>query len=204
MISWIVASHREDVLQGVLLASLGDVESLGDEVVIVRDAPSIAVAYAAGQDAASQPVRCFIHHDVRVLDVERLRWHLLVYSGHTARGMVGLIGSRDAVMPWWDGDMLGSVVDTRMGKLGPGTGGQCAMLDGLLLATRQTVPWDTDAPGWHGYDHDACSAMLARGLTNWCLSDGHLLAEHVNESPSDLSQLAGWGQAAARWRQRWQ
>ena len=200
MISWVVASHREDVLQDVLLASLGDLPD-DDELVVIRDAPSMTLAYTEGQAKAANPVRCYVHHDVRVLDLPRLRAELTAATvGH---GMVGVVGSRDALMPWWDGDRLGSVVDTRMGLLDFGRGGQCAMLDGLLLATREHVDWDVDAPGWHGYDHDACAQMLERDLWNRCLTGGHLLVEHVNESPSDTSLLAGWDEAVARFRSRW-
>lgn len=208
MISWIVASHREDVLRANLLATLRLYD--GDELIVERDAASITRAYAAGQAKATQPVRVYVHHDVRVLDLAALRLGLILRTDQVTLGtgapvgMVGLIGSRDAVMPWWDGDTLGSVVDARMGVIGAGRqGGACAMLDGLLLATRQTVEWDVEAPGWHGYDHDACAQQLAAGRTNWALSNGHTLVEHNTGGPTDVNRLAGWNEAVARFAERW-
>lgn len=200
MISWIVATNNRTTLETNLLATVtvGD----EDELVVVEDAPSITVAYAEGQSRATRPVRCYIHHDVQIGDLARLRAGLVEHT--EGRGMVGVIGSRDAVMPWWDGRLLGSVVDVRMGVLDFGPGGECAMLDGLLLATRQHVEWDVDAPGWHGYDHDSCSQMLARGLTNYCLTGGRGLVLHNTTGPTEMGALTGWDEAVTRWRKRWE
>lgn len=200
MISWIVASHDDTVLNGNLLATL-DHTAYGDELLVLRDAPSITQAYAAGQSAASRPVKVYVHHDVQILDVPRLRSELI--EATQGVGMVGVIGSRDAVFPWWSGRLCGSVVDTRpgFGLIDHGPGGECAMLDGLLLATRQHVDWDTDAPGWHGYDMDSCSQMLARGLTNWCLTGAGDYVIH-NAAPTK-DRTTGFGDAAERWRERW-
>lgn len=202
MISWIVASHDEEVLSSQLGPSLASMPG-GDELVVVCYAPSITVAYARGQGLAENPVRCYVHSDVRVLDLPRLRRALLDQLRPSV-GIVGIVGSRTSAMPWWEADKLGSVVDTRLGRLDWGPGGPCAMLDGLLLATRQDVAWDTDAPGWHGYDHDACAQMLNRGLPNLCVTGGAELVEHDTGPFGSRAQIApGWGAAVMRWRSRW-
>lgn len=200
MISWIVATHNRDILYANLIASMVDVA--GDELVVIDDAPSIAAAYNEGQAKAVQPIRCYVHHDVQVLDLPRLRSALLEHTTG-AVGMVGVVGSKTVSLPWWDGLCLGSVVDGRHGVLGFGVGGPCAMLDGLLLATVQHVDWDETIPGWHGYDHDACSQMLARGLSNYCLSDGHLLVSHNTNNSRDPDALTGFHDAMTRLRQKW-
>jgi len=197
VISWVVTSHRRDILEANLLATLTIDD--GDELVLIEGAKSITLAYAEGQTKATQPIRCYIHHDVQILDLPRLR-HELIESSEGV-GIVGVVGSRDLRMPWWGGNKLGSVVDTRMGLLDFGPGGECAVLDGLLLATRQAVDWDIDAPGWHGYDHDACAQMLARDLPNWCLTGAGEYLVHNAEPTKDRS--SGWDDAAARFRERW-
>lgn len=199
MISWIVASHHYPTLRDNLAASLrgtGD-----DEIVLIENPPSIAAAYNEGQARSTQPVRCYIHHDVRVLQPKRLRAELITNTAHA--GMVGVIGSRDAKWPWWDGDTLGSVVDARMGLLNFGPGGHCDTLDGLLLATVHDVVWDETIPGFHGYDYDACRQLLERGLPNYCLTDGHLMVRHNTAGAYDPAQLNGWADAEARLREKW-
>lgn len=199
MISWIVATHDRGVLEANLLPT---VELIGsDEIVVVEDAPSIAVAYNRGQARATQPVRCYVHHDVQILDLPKLRAGLLEHC--PGSGVVGVIGSRNPVVPWWDGDTLGSVVDARLGRLDFGDGGPCAYLDGLLLATSHSLEWDESYPGWHLYDHDICQQMLAVGLPNLCLPGGHLLVRHETAGPRSMSELDGWVEAAAVFHAKW-
>lgn len=204
MISWVVASHRDDVLASVLLPSLAAAERAGDQVVVVRDAPSMAAAYNQGGRRAVHPVRCYLHHDVRLLAPALLRG-LLLSACRPDVGMVGVIGSETAVVPWWEGRPCGSVVDTRGGgplHFGPGGHG-CAYLDGLLLATAQPVDWDEGYGGWHLYDVDACHGMLAAGLPNICLPGGNELVEHVNDGPLDMRHLDGWNEALGRFAAKW-
>lgn len=199
MISYIVASHHYPTLRdnlGATIRGVGD-----DEVVVVENATSIAAAYNEGQSRATQPVRCYVHHDVQILDPKRLREELLTFTAHA--GIVGVIGSRDLTLPWWDGATLGSVVDARMGLLNFGPGGVCQTLDGLLLATAHDVEWDETIPGWHGYDYDACRQLTARGLPNWCLDDGHQLVFHNTSGSTDPDQLSGWPEALAALRTKW-
>jgi hypothetical protein len=201
VISWIVASHDPAVMAANLGATLELVG--GDELVLVENAESIAKAYNDGQARASQPIRCYVHHDVQILDLARLRAQMALVCSPATVGLVGVIGSRDPVVPWWEGSRCGSVVDGRFGLLDYGRGGDCAIVDGLLLATAQTVEWDETFPGWHGYDHDMCRQMLARGRANWCLDDGAELVRHNTTGPSVMANLTGWYEAAAQLKEKW-
>lgn len=200
MISWIVATNNPAVLEENLLATLTPDDD--DEVIVVADPESLTQAYAFGQQRATRPIRAYVHSDVQILDPDRLRKELRTHCT-TERGIVGVIGSHNRVMPWWNGAKLGSVVDARMGELNFGSGGPCAILDGLLLATVQTVPWDEEWPGFHGYDHDACRLMLAQGLPNWCLTDGHQMVLHNTTGSTNVTELAGWAEAVTRYQEKW-
>ena len=200
MISWIVATHDADILYRNLIASMVDMAD--DELVIIPHAPSIAAAYSEGQTRAAKPIRCYIHHDMQVLNLPRLRSDLHAHVTSTV-GMVGLIGSRTRAYPWWDGQQLGSVFDQRIGALNAGPGGECALLDGVLLATVHDVAWDESIPGWHGYDHDSCEQMLDRGLPNFCLTGGHEMARHNNHGSSDPDQITGFHAALTAVQQKW-
>lgn len=203
MISWIVASHDPDILNANLVPTLE--LAAGDELIVIADAPSIAVAYNRGQAKATNAIRCYVHHDVQILDARRLRAGLafLNMCGAQTVGMAGVIGSADLTLPWWEGATLGSVVDGRMGRLNFGPGGPCAYLDGLLLATAQHVDWDETYPGWHAYDLDACRQMLSRGLTNWCLDDGHELVLHNTTNSANTGRLQHYHENIARFHAKW-
>ncbi len=194
MISWIVASQRPDILDEHLRPTIPP----GDQLVVVEDAPSIAAAYNEGQRLAYNPVRVYVHQDVRLTDPERLRHELVQWVG--LAGIVGVVGCWNRAVPYWTGALAGSVLDSRGGVTGPGKGGQVAYLDGLLLATVRDWTWDESYPGWHGYDHDICEQSLRLGLPNWCLTDGHLMVEHHTTSSFDPP---GFPDAMTRFREKW-
>lgn len=201
MISWIVASHNRDILYDNLLATLQPLPP-DDQVVRVENAPSIAAAYNEGARRARWLIRCYVHHDVQILDLAALRAALLD-ACQLDTGIVGVVGSRTPRLPWWEGDTCGSVRDARMGLLNFGPGGVCSYLDGLLLATAQPVEWDESYPGWHLYDHDVCQQMLARGLPNRCLDGGHRLVFHNTAGPTDTDRLTAWRAGTDRFREKW-
>lgn len=203
MISWIVASHDQRFLDKVLGPTLLPfVDAHDDELIIIRDQETIAKAYTQGQGRATHLVKCYLHHDVRILDLGSLRLQLI--DATATQGLVGLIGARSLVIPWWHGyGLLGSVRDGRMGVLNFGAGGECAVVDGLLLATREHIVWDESWPGWHGYEYDACQQMHQRGASVWCLSNGHQLVSHDSDSPYDLAQIDGWHEAVSFYQRKW-
>lgn len=197
-ISWIVATHDREILNRSLLPGF----PVEDELVVVDDAPSIAAAYNEGTAKASHRIRVYVHHDVAILDAPRLR-DLLAEHCTGVNGIVGVVGSRTPVVPWWQGDHVGSVIDARHGQIGPGGHGEAAYLDGLLLATAQDLVWDETYAGWHLYDHDISQQMLAAGYGNVCLPDGAQLIRHENNGPRSVERLDGWSEAVDAFRAKW-
>lgn len=198
MISYITASHNPAVLE-ILASSL--VLEDDDELLVVEDPTSIATAYNEATSLARNPVRCFLHHDVEIHG--DLRGELLAACTPEV-GMVGVVGSRTPVVPWWSGQRCGSVEDTRYsGVLDFGPGGECAYLDGLLLATCHSPTWDETIPGFHFYDTDMCAQMLDRDLTNWCLTGGHELLTHRTNGRGSTRRVPGWSAAEERFRAKW-
>jgi hypothetical protein len=221
VISWIVASNDYVKLGRNLLASMCPRDSVDrttpaeadarlsrltssvDEILVVWHPDSIGQAYNLGTRSATHRVRCYVHHDVEVLDVPALRTLLLDHCW-SGVGMVGVMGCRQPAVPWWAGEIVGSVIDSRFGALsGDEKGGPCAYLDGLLLATAHDVVWDESYPGFHGYDHDVCQQMLARGLANYCLPGGQRLVRHNTRGPVDLGEVDGWAAAVDRFHAKW-
>lgn len=188
MISYIVMCNDRQTLERNLLRSLKPVG--GDEILVMMDRPSAAIALNAGMEKAKNKIKCFIHSDVIVLDNDRLRSGLLEYC-NDAVGMVGVIGSRDGThIPWWEKNTCGSVMEARLGVIDFDEGDcPCAVLDGLFLATSQEFRFDESFPGFHFYDYDSCKLMTNNRLANWCLRDGKSLLSHNCKTPFDVNQL---------------
>ena len=200
MISYIVASHDRRILEDNLLASLSLEDD--DELILIEDPPSIAAAYNDGAADAKNRIRCYIHSDVQILKPAELRSAMIEHCVDSV-GMVGLIGSRSSVIPWWFGTTCGSVTDARIGVIDRAAGGACSYLDGLLLATAHEIEWDESYPGFHLYDHDICQQMLARGLPNYCLTGGAEMVLHNTDGAGAISKLDGWDAGMARFRDKW-
>jgi hypothetical protein len=200
VISYIVATHNREILD----ANLGATLQLqgADELVVVEDAPSIAVAYNEGQAKATQPIRCYIHHDIQILKPQALRTQLLQWCVAPI-GIVGVVGSRNRAVPWWEGAALGSVIDSRVGVQQFARGGEAAYLDGILLASPYELTWDEQYPGWHWYDHDISEQSLQAGRVNWCLSDGHELVRHNNRGSFDTTALPDWDTGRSIFIEKW-
>lgn len=199
MISWIVASHDKRILQDNLLYTLDLLPE--DELILIEDAASITLAYAEGQERATKPVHCFIHHDVRIINQQLLREYLIADTAH--HDLCGVVGTYRMAVPWWNGSPCGSVGDSRMGVLNFGIGGECVLLDGLLLASRKHLEWDTSWPGWHGYDYDICMTVKQDGGSVWCMDSGAAMLVHNSDSPFGLHQIDGWPEAEARFLVKW-
>src|SRR5262245_32428384 len=104
MISWIIASHDVNTFNRNTGQVIYDSIAYGDQVLVIRDAPSITSAYVSGQEQATYQIRCYLHHDLQIMNLARLRAEILEGVGHG--GIVGLIGSRSMVMPWWESSGL--------------------------------------------------------------------------------------------------
>lgn len=188
MISYIVMSNDKVTLERNLLRSLCLKD--GDEIVVVMNQPSAAIALNIGMAKAKNKIKAFVHSDVVILDNERLRAELIDHCNDEI-GMVGVIGSRNgAHIPWWEKDVCGSVMEARLGVIDfDGGDCQCAVMDGLFLATAQEFRFDESFAGFHFYDYDSCKLMLNNGLPNWCLKDGKTLMSHNCKTPFDVNEL---------------
>ena len=203
MVSYVTATRSaafETTPLGSTLVLRGE-----DEVIVEEGGASLAAAYNRGRARARNEVVCFVHDDVAVRDTLRLRMELLRCCTDKV-GLVGVIGTTDPhACPWWNGLIVGSVVDARRDEPIVGLPGDrsVVMLDGLLLATRQPLVFDEAIPGFHFYDADACLQMLARLLPNYCLPGGAEFLTHHTGGPTDVARINGWPEAMAAYRAKW-
>lgn len=203
MISYIVMSNDKATLERNLLRSLRTKE--GDEIIVVMDKPSAAIALNIGITKAKNKIKAFVHSDVVVLDNERLRNELIQHCDEKT-GMVGVIGSRNGYhIPWWESDPCGSVKEARLETIYfDGGGCKCAVMDGLFLATAQDFRFDESFSGFHFYDYDSCKLMINNGLPNWCLKDGKSLMAHNCKTPFDVNDLGkSYSDSLERFKNKW-
>ena len=200
-ISYITCTHNKKIFEKCLLKSL--ILKDDDELIVIENARSIAQGYNIGIDKAKNKIKCFIHHDLIVTNPILLRMNLIAYCIEEI-GMVGVIGSQTDASPWWDGQCVGSVVDSRSGILYFSDGKQfCLHLDGLMLATYQDVRFDEFIPGFHLYDQDICKQMEQKGKKNFCIKDGYRMITHFTSTPMDTSKINGYAKAMEVYKQKW-
>jgi hypothetical protein len=200
-ISYIACTHNTNILEKCLVQSL--ILQDDDELIVIENANSIAKGYNSGIDRAKNKIKCFIHHDLIVTNPILLRMNLLAYCIEDI-GMVGIVGSQTDATPWWEGQCVGSVVDSRNGILYFSDGKQfCLHLDGLMLATWHDVRFDESIPGFHLYDQDICNQMAVKGLSNFCIKDGYRMITHFTQTPMDMSKINGYAEAMAIYNAKW-
>ena len=200
-ISYITCTHNRKILEECLLMSLTLKDD--DELIVVEDSKSIAEGYNTGIERAKNKIKCFIHHDIIVTNPTLLRTNLIAYCTEDI-GMVGVIGSKTDIVPWWNGKGIGSAVDTRKGIIYFSKGKDfCEHLDGIVLATYQDVEFDESIPGFHLYDQDICKQMTVKGLRNFCIREGYRIVTHFTSAPSNLIQINGYVDAANVYRKKW-
>ena len=200
-ISYIACTHNTHILEKCLVQSL--ILQDEDELIVIEGANSIAKGYNSGIDRAKNKIKCFIHHDLIVTNPILLRMNLLAYCIEDI-GMVGIVGSQTDATPWWEGQCVGSVVDSRNGILYFSDGKQfCLHLDGLMLATWHDVRFDESIPGFHLYDQDICNQMAVKGLSNFCIKDGYRMITHFTQTPMDMSKINGYAEAMEIYTAKW-
>jgi hypothetical protein len=200
-VSYITCTHNKKIFQKCLFKSL--ILKDDDELIVIENAKSIAEGYNTGTDQAKNKIKCFIHHDLIVTNPILLRMNLIAYCVEEI-GMVGVIGSVTDASPWWEGQCVGSVVDSRNGILYFNDGKEfCLHLDGLMLATYQDVRFDESIPGFHLYDQDICKQMEKQNKRNFCVKDGYRMITHFTNGPMDISQINGYAEAMEIYKQKW-
>jgi hypothetical protein len=200
-ISYIACTHNTNILEKCLMQSL--ILQDDDELIVIEGAKSIAEGYNNGIDKAKNKIKCFIHHDLIVTNPILLRMNLLAYCIEDI-GIVGIVGSQTEAAPWWEGQCVGSVVDSRNGILHFTDGKEfCLHLDGLMLATCQDVRFDESIPGFHLYDQDICRQMAEKGLHNFCIKDGYRMITHFTQTPMDMSKISGYAEAMEVYTKKW-
>ena len=141
------------------------------DVIAVTEAPSMTAGYNAGMYSSDARYKVYLHQDVLIVNPRFIPDLLDVFASDEEIGLVGMIGAKRlgesarAVTEWDVGKLLHNCTPSRLEY---GTEGKAYLeveaLDGLLLATREDVPWREDLfDGWDYYDISQCMEFRRRG-----------------------------------------
>lgn len=138
-------------------------ENFTIENIYIVDAKSIASGYNEAMKASNARYKVYMHQDVFITDRDFLVNLLRVFEQSPGLGLLGVIGAKTigASGVWWEGnECYGMVYDNHDGTMKQlqfnsiqNAYERAEVVDGLLIATRQDIPWRDDLfDGWHFYD----------------------------------------------------
>ena len=155
----------------------------------MHDAPSMAAGYNRAMRESDAKYKIYLHQDVWIIEPSFLVRLTHIFSCNPQAGIAGVVGSRN-VPPsgiWWEGELIGGVIDSQTGTLQANLHQQQAymhrpvqvmLLDGLILATQYDLTWREDLfDKWHFYDVSQCMEFYRRKLAAlvlpqscpWCI-----------------------------------
>lgn len=156
-------------------------------------ATRIAVAYNRILDRADDIV-VFLHDDVELHPGARTK----ILEGLERYDVVGVIGARKIQsLAWWQGDMVGTLDESR-GPISGAPDGEVDAVNGLLLAFRPGLRFDETYPGYHGYDIDICFQARAQGMTV-----GTMPIPLTHHTKGGYGDQATWKACKEIWKQKW-
>lgn len=155
----------------------------------VYDAPSMAAGYNRAMMASDAKYKIYLHQDVWIIEPIFLLRLTHIFNCNPQAGIAGVVGSFNVPASgiWWEGEMVGGVIDSQTGTLMANVHQQQAfmlrpvqvmLLDGLILATQYDIPWREDIfDKWHFYDVSQCMEFYRRELAAlvlpqswpWCI-----------------------------------
>ena len=178
------------------------------EVIVLRNQPSIAIAYNRILDAACKKegleAVVLLHDDVELVDPgwEHKLLAALVPEGTAVVGVVG--GSGPGGMAWFSrshkhGGIPGLEFGDRWARVG--------VVDGLFIAlspeAARTLRFDEISyPPFHGYDADICSRALAAGQSVVLAPID--VVHHTAGLFGTTSSYSDWIKAGLAWRIAWE
>ena len=202
-ICFIICANKEYFLEECLfyINRLDVPEGYSVEVISITDAVSMTSGYNEGMQASNARYKVYLHQDVFIVYKGFLRAVLDIFASDETIGMIGMVGapqmSPDGVM--WNGFREGQLYGKNPEQMSyqeyayrPEDGlHEVEAIDGLLMVTRQDVPWREDLfDGWDFYDVSQSFEFRKRGYrvvvpeqkNPWCdHNDGILNLRHYDK-----------------------
>lgn len=204
-ICFILCSNDETLAQECILylKQLEIPAGFATEIVVIKDAKSMAEGYNRAMKQTDAKYKVYLHHDVLVIEKNFLKYILEIFQKDAKVGMIGVVGNRSLPKdgaPWSDG-MYRRVGEVYVDEISVSFKSLFAkaekpweeviVIDGLLMATQYDIPWREDLfQGWDFYDCSQSLEFIKAGYqvvvpymeTTWCFHDNdELNMEHYEK-----------------------
>ena len=143
------------------------------EVLVVRDAESMAAGYNEAMNSSDARYKVYLHQDTFIIEKDFIAKILKIFSEDSEIGMIGMVGaetlSKDGVM--WHRERCGdfyrlSNEEAQMAQVEKIDEGirEVEAIDGFLMVTCQDIPWRSDLfDKWDFYDVSQCLEFQKAG-----------------------------------------
>lgn len=171
LIAWV---NDQDQFANLVIRTLTSVYQIAEfDLQVIQILPeagcvNMGQAYNLGRQAARFPTKLYIHQDAQPIDrhfVEKL--HRLLDAPYV--GAVGLVGCVNDT----GGAYFEAPLNQRRGQYW-GTfyheRAKVAIVDGMLLATREDVPWSEEYETTHMFVEDYCMRVRETGKEIWTIN----------------------------------
>ncbi|MDD3322130.1 MAG: glycosyltransferase [Paludibacter sp.] len=197
MISIIICSKKSDISTS-LKENIKDTIGVDYEIVVIDNSMnnySIFSAYNKGWSKSKFPYLCFVHEDVLFKTID---WgkNLITHLTDKETGIIGIAGGKIMTrIPahWWSvGYGYKNLIQHYKNKKTPRSEHfhnssdarqPVILLDGVFLSMRSelfnTIQFDEELTGFHGYDHDICVQSIMACYSNYVVFD--ILLEHFSD-----------------------
>lgn len=146
-------------------------EGYETDVIVVREAPSMAAGYQAAMESTDAKYKIYIHQDVFLIYQDLLKDMLEIFKADKEIGVLGVLGARIlprnayAISCWGTGKTLYNGPSMHyFGYEKKNTCTDVMAADGMFLATQYDIPWREDLfDGWDFYDLSQCAEFLRAG-----------------------------------------
>lgn len=149
-------------------------EGMSIDVISIQEAPSMCAGYNAGMNASDAKYKVYMHQDVYIINRDFIKDFLECFKRNPKAGLLGMIGRK--FLPDYDyffgGDQWGSAYETQVHETitydnysKRGQDEKVMHLDGLLMITREDIPWREDIfDKWDLYDTSQSLEFLRAGF----------------------------------------
>lgn len=180
-ICFIIASNDEIQLRECIayIKKLEFPNNYNIEMIIIREAPSLAKAYNVAMKSSTAKYKVYLHHDLFIIYKDFIKDFIDIFISFPRLGMLGVMGTKhlpeNAI--WYnkgeydrwcadsiDNSSIKGMFHKKVGMDFENKYQKVEAIDGLIMITQYDIPWRDDIfDNWHFYDISQSVEFLTAG-----------------------------------------